>query len=509
MANIPISSLPEVTTIAEDDYLAVDNGTTSSKIKVSKFNEESTTSAYTYMTRAETAASNASDSAAAALGYKNEVSNLITSAQTVVSDAQTYASNAQTSAGAASSSATTASNKATAAANSANQAASYAANVDSFAKEAKSWARGGTGTRVGEDTDNSMYYANEAKASEIAAASSESNAASSESNAATSESNASSSASSASTNALKAEGYAVGSQNGTPAISGETYYHDNAKYYKEEAATSATNASTSETNAGLSESAASSSASSAKDSKEDSEAWAVGKRNGVDVPSTDETYQNNAKYWAGVAAGAAGGGVTTFNGRSGVVTSAAHDYNAGQVDYSNTTSGLSATDVQGAIDEIKGGLGTAAALNVAASGDAATTEVVKGDDSRLTDARTPVSHTHTKSEITDFPTLGTAAAKNSTNAVTQNSTDLVESGAVYTGLDGKSDKPTLLTSTLAAGSTTLTFTNAAIGNNSRIKYYSNPFVVGLIEDAVQSGTTVTLTCAEQASAVDVMLEVSN
>lgn len=28
------------------------------------------------------------------------------------------------------------------------------------------------------------------------------------------------------------------------------------------------------------------------------EAWAVGKRNGVDVPSTDETYHNNSKYWA-------------------------------------------------------------------------------------------------------------------------------------------------------------------------------------------------------------------
>ena len=38
------------------------------------------------------------------------------------------------------------------------------------------------------------------------------------------------------------------------------------------------------------------------------------------------------------------------------------------------------------------------------------------------------------------PTLGTAAAKDSTNAVTQSSTDLIESGAVYTGLDTKVDK---------------------------------------------------------------------
>lgn len=73
----------------------------------------------------------------------------------------------------------------------------------------------------------------------------------------------------------------------------------------------------------------------------------------------------------------------------------------------------------------------------------------------------------------------------------------------------KEDKPTILTQTLAAGATSLTFTNAAIGNNSRIKYLSDPFVVGLITNAVQSGTTVTLTCAEQASAVSVKLEVYN
>ena len=30
----------------------------------------------------------------------------------------------------------------------------------------------------------------------------------------------------------------------------------------------------------------------------DAEAWAIGKRDGVDVPSTDPAYHNNAKYWA-------------------------------------------------------------------------------------------------------------------------------------------------------------------------------------------------------------------
>ena len=75
-------------------------------------------------------------------------------------------------------------------------------------------------------------------------------------------------------------------------------------------------------------------------------------------------------------------------------------------------------------------LGTAANKNVPTSGNAGSSEVVLGNDTRLSDARTPTAHTHTKSQITDFPTLGSAAYKNSTNAVTSGSTDLVESGAV-------------------------------------------------------------------------------
>jgi len=39
----------------------------------------------------------------------------------------------------------------------------------------------------------------------------------------------------------------------------------------------------------------------AEDSAEDAEAWAVGQRNGVDVPSTDPAYENNAKYYSEMA----------------------------------------------------------------------------------------------------------------------------------------------------------------------------------------------------------------
>jgi len=48
--------------------------------------------------------------------------------------------------------------------------------------------------------------------------------------------------------------------------------------------------------------------------------------------------------------------VTSFAGRSGVVVPQTSDYTAAQVNYDNATSGLTATDVQAAIDEIAPGV---------------------------------------------------------------------------------------------------------------------------------------------------------
>lgn len=408
MANIPISSLPTVTTVADTDYLAVDNGSTSSKITVKKFNETGTASAQASAAAAAQSATDAAGSASTALTYKNAVVSALNDASTIVSNAQTYASAAETSKNSASGYASAASTSASQADTSAGQAASYATGVQAYATEARSWAQGGTGTRVDEETTNCAYYANAAHTSEINAASSESNAATSETNAATSERNAAASQSSVETNALKAEGYAVGTQDGVPAASGDPYYEDNAKYYKEEAADSASNAASSEYNAGLSESAASASETAAKQSEDDASAWAWGKIDGVDVPASHPAYHNNAKYWADAASGAAGGGVTSFNGRSGIVVPAAHDYSADAVDFDNTSNNFTADDVQEAIEEVQGNVSTL-------SGSLAT-----------------VATSGSYSDLSNTPSLGTAAAKDSTSSVTQNSTDLVESGAVYT-----------------------------------------------------------------------------
>ena len=72
----------------------------------------------------------------------------------------------------------------------------------------------------------------------------------------------------------KAEAWATGGSGGTPSAT------NNSKYYSEQSAGSAT------TSAG---------------SAQDSEAYAIGKRNGTDVGSSDPAYHNNSKYYAGEA----------------------------------------------------------------------------------------------------------------------------------------------------------------------------------------------------------------
>lgn len=87
--------------------------------------------------------------------------------------------------------------------------------------------------------------------------------------------------------AKDSEAWAVGKRNGMDVGGSDPTYHNNSKYY-------AGNANTSATSAELSAQSASASASN-------SEAYAVGKRVGVDVPPTDATYHNNSKYYSDLA----------------------------------------------------------------------------------------------------------------------------------------------------------------------------------------------------------------
>lgn len=151
---------------------------------------------------------------------------------------------------------------------------------------------------------------------------------------------------------------------------------------------------------------------------------------------------NNAHYWADQAQAAAGGGVMSFNARSGYVVSQAHDYNAGQVDYDNTTSGMTATDTQAAIDELD----------------------------------------------TDLGTLDTAVT--------------TLSGTVA----GKEDKPTVLTNTLTAGQTSLTFTNAALVSTAMVEIYVEHGIAPKTMDDSTTGTLV-LTFNPQQSNLSVKVAI--
>lgn len=101
-------------------------------------------------------------------------------------------------------------------------------------------------------------------------------------------------------------------------------------------------------------------------------------------------------------------------------------------------------------------LGSAAALNVPSSGNAISTQIVLGSDTRLSDSRTPTTHTHLSTDISDLTALGRSlvtaasqsAARTAIGAGTSNFNGVYSSltglptlfDGTYTSLTGK---PTL------------------------------------------------------------------
>ena len=120
-----------------------------------------------------------------------------------------------------------------------HQAEIYAENSSASATQSQSYAVGGTGSREGENTDNSKYYKEEAASSASNAASSASNASSSASAAASSASQAGSSADRADSEAEKSEALAVGTKDGVHVGSFEDQYNNNSKYWAEQAQSTA------------------------------------------------------------------------------------------------------------------------------------------------------------------------------------------------------------------------------------------------------------------------------
>lgn len=211
--------------------------------------------------------------------------------------------------------------------------------------------------------------------------------------------------------------------------------------------------------------------------------------------------------------GGGGGAVDSVNGYTGTVVLAASDVGALPSStviptitdtYSATSSdGMSGKAVASAISTKAnaththtksditdlGTIGTAAALDVPASGNASTSQVVKGDDTRLTDSRTPTSHTHTKSDITDFPTIPTVDQTYSSS-----STNAQSGTAVAGAISGKANTSQLDEWTSASqvqSDGTVTFTG--LNDNYGYDIFAEDILASVSQmTKTGSGTNVTL-----------------
>ena len=205
------------------------------------------------------------------------------------------------------------------------------------------------------------------------------------------------------------------------------------------AASSASAAALSEDAAAEYEAGAKTAAASAAANGKLSESWAVG---GTGVREGEDT--NNAKYWAMAAQGAAGGGVTSFNGRGGAVAPQKGDYTADMV----------GADAQGAAETVQENLDTHAentTIHITSA------EKVKwnGKQNALTFDTAP-----TEGSTNPVTSGGIKAAlddvQNSLvldDTPTTNSSNLVKSGGVKSALDLKQDKSTAITTSNIASQT--------------------------------------------------------
>ncbi len=222
---------------------------------------------------------------------------------------------------------------------------------------------------------------------------------------------------------------------------------------------------------------ASDSALSAADSADDatesstlSKSWAVGgtgKREDEDV--------NNAKYWASVAGAAAGGGVLSFNGRSGFVVPADGDYKSEQIKRGDSNVEVSLTALEDT------------------AGDA--TNVPIG---------TVVEATEEYPEISSGETAGVISGK--AKKFLASLKLLVENVDKNLNSVDKKTSVRLPTQSLTASGGTLTFTDASITETSLIDVYATIPNISPSSYSV-SGTALTVVFDAQERAFDVCVTV--
>lgn len=286
-----------------------------------------------------TAAKNAQDAAEAAQGKAEDAQAAAEAAQTKAETAQSKAETAQSKAETAQGKAESAQSAAESAAASASGSASAAASSASAAAASET-ASAQSAQTAGEKASAAQAAAQTAQSAKADAESAKAAAVT----AGASAESANASAQSAKTAAESAKAAAQAAQSKAEAA------NTSAQTAKADAEAANTSAQSAKTAAESAKSAAAGSAQSAGASAQSaqasgklSESWAVG---GTGTRTGEDT--NNAKYWAMAAQGAAGGGVSSFNGRSGAVAPQTGDYTAAMV----------GADAQGAAQTVQGNLNT-------------------------------------------------------------------------------------------------------------------------------------------------------
>ena len=311
-----------------EGYEDVSTGTLPIWAQVQSAAAQSATAAKNAQDAAEAAQGKAEDAQAAAEAAQAKAETAQSKAETAQSKAETAQGKAESAQSAAESAATSASGSASAAASSASAAA---ASETSSAQSAQTAGEKASAAQAAAQTAQSAKAdAESAKAAAVTAG------ASAES--------ANASAQSAKTAAESAKAAAQAAQSKAEAA------NTSAQTAKADAEAANTSAQSAKTAAESAKSAAAGSAQSAGASAQSaqasgklSESWAVG---GTGTRTGEDT--NNAKYWAMAAQGAAGGGVSSFNGRSGAVAPQTGDYTAAMV----------GADAQGAAQTVQDNLNT-------------------------------------------------------------------------------------------------------------------------------------------------------
>ena len=229
---------------------------------------------------------------------------------------------------------------------------------------------------------------------------------------------------------------------------------------------------------------------------------------------------------SGSGSGDSSAGVSSFNGRSGIVVPLTGDYSYSMISGTPSNATTSTAGLMSAADKEKlDGIATGATKNTATATIDAAGLMSAEDKSKLDNlvaqsesATAGVSSFNSRSGAVipqtgdySFSMISGSVDLSQLPDVTTKVSDATTSAAGLLSADdkGKLDKfQRLITQTLNAGSTTLSWTSSYISSTSLIEVYASIYGIAPTS-VVQNGTTVTVTFKAQSSDMDVCITIEN